>query len=69
MLLKDQTVITTKEIYEQVTACEKATENRRNVTGHTKRKSGLQAALNCANDAQRKEEALDVVILDEIVVL
>ena len=69
VLLKDQTIITTEVIYEQVKACEKATENRRNATGHTKRKSGLQVALNSANDAQRKEKARDVVMLDEIVVL
>ena len=69
VLLKDQTVITTKEIYEQVAAYEKATENRRNVTGRTKRKSGLQAALDHTNDVQRTEETQNVVILDEIVVL
>ena len=69
VLLKDQTVITTEAIYKQVKACEKATENRRNAKGHIKRKSGLQVALNSANDVQRKEEAQDVVMLDEIVVL
>ena len=69
VLLKDQTVITTEVIYEQIKACEKATENRRNATGRTKRNSGLQVALNSANVAQRKEKAQDVVMLDEIVVL
>ena len=53
----------------KIKACEKATENRRNATGRTKRKSGLQVALNSANEAQRKERARDVVVLDEIVVL
>ena len=69
VLLKDQTVITTEGIYEQVKACEEATNKKRCTKGHTKRKSGLQVALNSANDAQRKEEARDVVMLDEIVVL
>ena len=41
ILLKDQTIITTKEIYEQVTAYEKAIDNWRNATEYIKRKSGL----------------------------
>jgi len=69
VLLKDQTVITTERIYKQVKACEKATEKKRTAKGRTKRRSGLQAALNNANDAQSKDKAQDVVILDEIVVL
>ena len=68
VLLKDQTIITTEGIYEQVKACEEATNKKRRVKGHSKRKSGLQVALNTANDTQTKEEARDVVILDEIVV-
>ena len=69
VLLKDQTLITTAEIYEQVKACEKATKRRRTAKGHTKRKSGLQAAFNSANNTQRKDKAQDVVMLDEIEVL
>jgi len=69
MLLKNQTVITTKRLYEQVKVCKKATEKKRTAKGRTKRRSGLQAALNNANDVQSKDKAQDVVILDEIVVL
>jgi hypothetical protein len=69
VVLKDQTVITTEGIYEQVKACEEATNKRRRTNGHTKRKSGLQATLNSVNDAQTKEGVQDVIILDEIVVL
>ena len=69
VLLKDQTVITTEGIYEQLKACEKATEKRRCANGRTKRKSGLQVALNSANDVQSNEEVQDVIMLDEIVVM
>lgn len=69
VVLKDQTVITTEGIYEQVKACEEATNKRWCTKGHTKRKSGLQVALNSANDVQTTEEAEDVIMLDEIVVL
>jgi len=56
VLLKDKMVITTERLYEQLEACEKATEKRRYAKGHIKRKNGLQVALNHANNMQRKEE-------------
>ena len=69
VILKDQTMITTEEIYTQVKACEEATEKKRGLKSRTKRKSGLQTALNSANNMQRQEELRDVVIFDEIEVM
>jgi hypothetical protein len=69
VLLKDQTMITTEEIYTQLKACEEATKKKRGLKGHAKRKSGLQTALNSANNMQRQEEVRDVVIFDEIEVM
>ena len=69
MLLKDQTVITTEGIYEQLKACEKATKKRRCAKERTKRTSGLQVALNSAKDVQSKEEVQDIIMLDEIIVI
>ena len=69
MLLKDQTVITTERIYKQLKACKKKTEKRRYAKGYTKRKSGLQVALNSANNVQSKKEVQDVIMLDKIIVM
>jgi len=69
MLLKDQTVIMTEGIYKQLKACEKEAEKRRYAKGCTKRKSGLQVALNSANDVQSREEVQDVIMLDKIIVM
>ena len=60
VVLKDQTVITTEGIYEQVKACEEATNKRWCTKGHMKQKSGLQAALNSTNDMQTTEEEEDI---------
>ena len=56
VLLKDQTVVIIEGIYEQLNACENATEKARCAKGHTKRKRELQVTLNSANDVQSKEE-------------
>jgi hypothetical protein len=52
VVLKDQTVITTEGIYEQVKACEEATNKRWCTKGHMKQKSGLQAALNSTTEEE-----------------
>ena len=68
-ILKDQTLITTAAILEQVEACEEATKKKKNSKGRKKRTSGLQAALHSVKDAQRQEEVQAIVMLDEIEVL
>ena len=69
VVLKDQTVITTEAIYQQLKACEEATEKKRGLKGCTKRKSGLRATVDSINNRQRQEEGKDVVLLDEIEVM
>ena len=62
-------MIITEKIYEQVKACEKATKNKRYAKGYSKRKSELQIPVNNINNMQSKEEVLNVIIFNKIIVI
>ena len=69
VVLKDQTLVTTEELYQKIRATEEATCERRRSTGRRRNRRLSQAALVSADDAQDIQEENHAIIGDLIEVL
>ena len=62
VVLKDQCIITTEEIYEKLQACEKATYERKTSSGRGQGKSASARAMDIATDGEGSEQVRNNVI-------
>ena len=66
VVLKDQTLITTEEMYQKIKACEDERAKRRTKIGGGERKRVSGASLESVDDGEGSEETNEVVMLDVI---
>ena len=69
VVLKDQTLMTTEELYQKVRAAEEATHKMGRSTGRRRNRRASQAALVGADDAQDIKEENQAIIDNIIEVL
>jgi len=69
VVLKDQTLVMTEELYQKIRVAEEATHERRCSMGHRRNRRLPHAALVSANDVQDIQEENQAIIGDLIKVL
>jgi len=69
VVLKDQVLITTEELYQKVKAAEEATQNKKTSTGCGRKRKASQEALVGMKDAQGAKEGSGAIVHDVIEVL
>ena len=69
VVLKDQTLVTTEELYQKVRAAEEATRKRKRLTGRRKSRRVSQTTLASTEDAQDPQEENQAIMHEVIEVL